>query len=352
VQWEWVSSARRRHSRATALAALSTVALALVAASAAVAATAGSTAATAWQYAATDEQAVPSGALVAAHAITIGIIDTGADLSAPSLAARHPATYDVATGSTKVSDFDGHGTFVASLVGAFGGDARLLIVRATAASGQLGDVDAAEGIVYAVDHGARIVNLSFSGSTVASPVRAAVAFAMRHGALVVAAAGNAYGMGNPTQYPAALLGAGGSAVDGGAGLAVAASDTSGQRAPFSSTGSYVSLAAPGVDVVGAVSALSSPLAFPRTPQPGLAGLYGLGSGSSFAAAEVSGAAALVWAAAPALPASAVVRILEQTASGGGSWNPELGYGVVDVGSAVAVAEADNTARTALGVLHP
>jgi subtilisin family serine protease len=96
-----------------------------------------------------------------------------------------------------------------------------------------------------------------------------------------------------------------------------------------------------------VSPLSSRSAFPRTALPGLAGLYGLGSGTSFSAAEVSGAAALVWAAAPALRASAVARILEQTASGGGVWNPALGYGVIDVARAVAAAHALSGSRTAL-----
>ena len=337
----------RRRRRSATPAALAAVALALVLASSAAAANDEGTAAAGWQYAAADAQSVPAAVRAAAHRITIGIVDTGADVTAPAIAARHPATYDVTTGGKSVSDANGHGTFVASLVSAFGGDAPLVIVRATAARAQLGDVGVAEGIVYAVDHGARIVNLSFSGSTSSPAVRAAVVYAIHNGALVVAAAGNAYSAGNPTQYPAALRAPHASGGMGGAVLAVAASDPSGQRATFSSTGGYVSLAAPGVDVVGAVSQLSSPSAFPRTALPGLAGLYGLGSGTSFSAAEVSGAAALVWASAPALQASAVARILEQTASGGGSWNPALGFGVIDVARAVAAAQALGGARTAL-----
>jgi subtilisin family serine protease len=66
-----------------------------------------------------------------------------------------------------------------------------------------------------------------------------------------------------------------------------------------------------------------------------AGLYGLGSGTSFSTPQVSGAAALVWATNPALAPTEVAEILKSTASGRGSWNPELGFGVIDVASAVA-----------------
>ena len=69
------------------------------------------------------------------------------------------------------------------------------------------------------------------------------------------------------------------------------------------------------------------------------GLYGYANGTSFAAPQVSGAAALVWAANPALRADQVASILEQTASGRGNWNRELGYGILDVAAAVARAQA-------------
>ena len=79
--------------------------------------------------------------------------------------------------------------------------------------------------------------------------------------------------------------------------------------------------------------------------PGSAGgLYGYGSGTSFATPQVAGAAALVWAANPQLRADEVASILEQTASGHGSWNAELGYGVLDVAAAVTRAQAQANAR--------
>jgi subtilisin family serine protease len=79
--------------------------------------------------------------------------------------------------------------------------------------------------------------------------------------------------------------------------------------------------------------------YPRSVLPGAqSGLYGYGSGTSFAAPQVTGAAALVWAANPLLTAAQVAQVLKETASGGGRWTPELGFGVIDVAAAVARAQ--------------
>ena len=304
-----------------------------------------------WQLGATHEDAVPAWVVVAASRITIAVVDTGADLTAPALAAKAAVGYDVRTRSASVPDANGHGTFVASLAAAsrdpetgfsgFGGDAHLLVIRAGRADGSLTDVDEAAAIVYAVNHGAQIVNLSFGGPGTSRVERFAIRYAVSHGVLVVTAAGNERAFGNPVEYPAALVQPVGSRGAGGSGLVVAASDRAGRSAPFSNTGSYVSLAAPGVDVLGAVSALSSPTAYPRMPIAGVSGLWGLASGTSFATPEVAGAAALVWAANPTLTAAQVAAILKRTASGHGRWTPDLGFGVIDV--AAAVAEATPTA---------
>ena len=254
-----------------------------------------------WAYAATHEDAVPEAVQRAAGAFTIAVVDTGADLTAPDLAAKAPASYDVRTGTSDVSDAIGHGTFVASIaagagtgggIAGFGGDARLLVVKAAADDGSFDDVDEASAIVYAVDHGARIVNLSFAGPHTSAIERNAIAYAAAHGVLLVAAAGNDAQDGNPVEYPAALLQPSGSDGVGGVGLAVGASDAEGTRAPFSSFGSYLSLAAPGVSVLGALPSAGSAGAFQTVHLPGSRhGRYGLGSGTSFAAPQVSGAAA-------------------------------------------------------------
>jgi subtilisin family serine protease len=302
-----------------------------------------------WQFAAVRADQVPAAVAQAAAGFTIAVIDTGADLTAPDLGAKMPQTYSIRTRQVDVPDANGHGTFVAALaagsstnadgIAGVGGEARLMVVQAGGSSGSFTDVDEAAAIVYAVDHGAKIVNLSLGGPTTSSIERRAVEYAVAKGALLVAAVGNGYQRTNDVEYPAALLQPVGSNGVGGRGLAVGASTRQGGRAPFSSTGSHLSLAAPGVGVFSAVSAASPVSNYPRTALPGsLGGVYGYGSGTSFASPQVAGAAALVWAANPQLRADEVASILEQTASGQGSWNPELGYGVLDVAAAVAKAQ--------------
>ncbi len=308
-----------------------------------------------WQFAATRENAVPPAVLRAASAITIAVVDTGADLTAPDLAAKSPAAYDIGTDSGDVRDLHGHGTFVAALaagsvvngegIAGFGGQAKLLVVKASRSpDGSITDADEAAGIVYAVDRGAQIVNFSFSGPQTSAVERSAIEYAASHGVLLVAAAGNE-GDKSPVQYPAALLQPPGSNGRGGIGLAAAASNRAGARAGFSSVGSFVSLAAPGEFVASAVSSTAPRSRFPAFPLAGARdGLYGFGSGTSFAAPEVAGAAALVWAANPKLTAGQVAQILKETASGKGAWSPQLGYGVIDVAAAVERATSGTRSR--------
>jgi len=303
-----------------------------------------------WEFVGAHEDGVPAAVLQAAASVRIAVIDTGADLTAPDLAAKSPISYNTRTGTGDVRDVNGHGTFVASIaagsvtngdgMAGFGGDAQLLVVKAGSDDGTFTDVDEAAAIMYAIDHGAQIINLSFGGPGTTPIERHAIQYAIGHGALVVAAAGNEFGQGNPVEYPAALLQPVGSDGAGGAGLSVGASNQVGTRAGFSNTGSWISLTAPGTNVFGDVSSLSSPTSYPRAALPeSSAGLYGYASGTSFAAPQVAGAAALVWAANPSLTAQQVAQILKQTATGQGRWTPQLGFGVIDVAAAVAAAQA-------------
>jgi subtilisin family serine protease len=300
-----------------------------------------------WQFTAAHVDAVPGNVLRAAARIKIAVVDTGLDLHQPDIAAKSPEIYSVVHQRRRrdVRDFYGHGTFVASLaagsvtnsegIAGFGGDARLLAVQVAEPDGSITDVDEAAGIVYAVRHGAKIINLSLGGMETSPLERRAVRYAERHGVLLVAAAGNEFHDGNPVEYPAALLQPARSHGRGGVGLSVGASTRKGERAYFSNAGGYISLAAPGHEVFAALSAYSD---WSRSPLPGSrAGIYGFASGTSFASPEVAGAAALVWAANPALSARQVAQVLKRTASGGGRWTPTLGYGVLDVAAAVAAA---------------
>ena len=292
-----------------------------------------------WQWDAANMNAVPDSVQRAAAGVKIAVIDSGADTSAPDIAGKAPQTWSVLSRSHRVRDTLGHGTFVSSLaagsvddgvgVAGFGGDAKLLVVQAIGKDGYITDVDEAAGIVYAVNHSAKIINLSIGGPQTSWIERRAIRYAARHGVLLVAAAGNEHEQGNPVEYPAALL-------RRGIGLAVGATRIDGTRAPFSNTGSYVSLAAPGENVFAAESADSDwPRAQPSWSSPGY---YGWASGTSFAAPEVAGAAALVWGANPGLTAGQVAWVLKESASGSG-WNPELGWGRLDAAAAVSLAQA-------------
>ena len=300
-----------------------------------------------WEYAAARVDQVPASVLRAAATIKIAVLDTGVDLRQPDIAAKAPEVYSVIhhRNRSDVRDYYGHGTFVASLaagsvtngegIAGFGGDAQLLCVQVAHDDGSISDVDEAAGIVYAVKHGAKIINLSLSGLEPSALENRAVRYAQRHGVLIVAAAGNEFHDGNPVEYPAALLQPSGSNGRGGSGLSVGASTLKGERATFSNTGSYVSLAAPGDSVFGALSGYSN---WSTASLPGSStGLYGFSSGTSFAAPEVAGAAALVWAANPGLTARQVATVLKRTATGHGTWNPNLGFGILDAAAAVELA---------------
>ena len=134
----------------------------------------------------------------------------------------------------------------------------------------------ANGIRYAVGHGAGVINMSLGGFDATRSVRVALAYAIAHGVVVVAAAGNDGTKGHRfTQYsyPASFTGV--ISVGGGA---------SGKRASFSDQNSSVVVSAPGVSIVG----------------DGPAGSYLLGSGTSPASAFVAGIAALIRSRYPRL----------------------------------------------------
>ncbi len=208
--------------------------------------------------------------------VRIGIIDSGADVTHPDLAGKIAGTYNAVTRGTDVRDVVGHGTGVASVAAATtnnnegiagaGYDSSLLVAKVADRTGRIFTDDLAAGVVWAVDQGATVINLSLGGPTSDPLERDAVAYAQRHGAVVVAAAGNEGT--RAKQYPAALPDV----------LSVGATSPNGAtRAPFSSFGSWVSVGAPGRGIVIA--------------RPG--GGYEKADGTSFASPLVAGEVALL-----------------------------------------------------------
>jgi type VII secretion-associated serine protease mycosin len=186
----------------------------------------------------------------------------------------------------------------------------------------------AEGIRWAADQGADVINLSLgddSESAHPDPREdAAVRYALRQGAVVVASAGNGGESGNPVSYPAGYPGV----------IAVTAVDRSGVPTDFSTRRWYATVSAPGRDVIVA------------DPD----GQYYSGWGTSAAAAFVSGSAALLLAAHPDLTPPEVRRLLAETAQDPpeGGHDDSVGGGIVDPAAAIdaAAAMADDQPATA------
>ena len=209
-------------------------------------------------------------------AVVIAIVDTGIDYTHPDLAGKVILGPDLANGDDDPIDPHGHGTAVAGIAAARAGDGlgiagvcpgcTLMAVKVVRDGGtEATKFDSAQGIVWAADHGADVINLSLSGPTDSPLQRDAVAYAAGKGVVLVAAAGND---GNDAlQYPAAYEDV----------LAVAASTDRDRLASFSSRGEWVDLAAPGTSILSAA-----------------AGAYARVWGTSFAAPIVAGAAGQGW----------------------------------------------------------
>ena len=142
--------------------------------------------------------------------IVVAVVDTGV-APAPDLEGRLLAGWNVLEGSADAVDDNGHGTHVAGTIGenadnglaevGLAPEVSLLPVKVLDASGSGTDADVATGIVWAADHGARVLNLSLGGDTSSRLLSDAVRYATAHGVLIVAAAGNESG---PVGYPARI----------------------------------------------------------------------------------------------------------------------------------------------------
>ncbi len=214
-------------------------------------------------------------------------------------------------------DQSGHGTHIAGIISACTNNglgiaainpaARIMPLKVGNFVGQARSSAIAAAIYYAVDHGAQIINLSLGGAIVTALEEEALAYAAEQSVLVVTAAGN-------DGYRA---GAAGYAVVPSV-LAVAASNLQGARAGFSSFGAEVDLIAPGVDVLSLRARDSDFIALSGAPayEPAAAVVaqqYYRASGTSFAAAVVSGIASRVLSIKPHLTALELKNMLLQSA---------------------------------------
>ena len=279
-------------------------------------------------------------ALSSGAGITVGVVDTGVDATHPDLQGQLLPGYDFLNDDPNPADDNGHGTRMSGIIGALcdNGEGvcgvapavKVLPVKALDALGYGPYSAVANGIIYAVDHGARVINLSLVGTAPSPILQAAVDYASAHDAVLVAAAGN-YGTDAPG-YPAASTGA----------VAIAAINDGDAHPSFSNYGAWVSVAAPGVDIVTTTMGAD----------------YASSTGTSPAAAFSSGVFALLLSANPTMSRSEAIQRVQTGAVDLGTtgWDPYFGWGRVDAYAALVPGEigappADNTPPT-ISILSP
>ena len=230
----------------------------------------------------------------------VAVVDTGVDLDHREFSGRIVQGYDFVSNDSIADDGNGHGTHVAgTIAGANDGfgvtgvayDALIMPIRVLDNNGSGYTSDVIDGIFYATNNGADVINLSLGGGGYSQAMADAIAYATSLGSVVVMAAGNSGG--SSPDYPAAH------AVD--YGLAVGAVDQNGDMASFSNLAGDIALdyvTAPGVNI------------YSSTPGNN----YDSYNGTSMATPHVAGAAALLMEHDPNLSAETIEDLLTGTAS--------------------------------------
>ncbi|HMB70630.1 MAG TPA: S8 family serine peptidase, partial [bacterium] len=279
-----------------------------------------------------DQGALARIGTVAAHlqyqgtGTVVAVLDTGVDLAHPDLAGAFLPGWDfvdddadpndVADGVDQdedglVDEGAGHGTHVAGIIHAVAPGAQILPVRVMDSEGVGNSAGIARGILWAVDNGADVINLSLGMRVDADVMKEALDYADSLGVLVVASAGNE-GIQESHHFPANL-----SKV-----VAVTATDANDLKAPFSNYGSYVNLSAPGEGILSTF----------------LGGQYAVWSGTSFAAPMVAGGAALWYERFPGGIPDDATEAVEDTASpldtSGTPYDGKIGTGLLDCAALV------------------
>lgn len=263
---------------------------------------------------------------------TVAVIDTGVDLTHPELVGRLNTSldYDWVDSDWTADDEDGHGTHVAGIIAAESGNASgvagvapsamILPLKVIGPSGA-NQADTADAIIYAVDLGASVINLSLGGYFFSQAQYEAVAYANYSDVVIVAAAGNDEVA--SVIFPAAYPGV----------IGVGATTATQYRAPYSNWGHGIDLVAPGGDMS------QDPSGGILSLVPQSMGLYDFYEGTSMAAPVVSGVAALVRSLQPSWSAVAVADQLQSTAKdlGASGYDSYYGFGLVQADDAVTAA---------------
>ncbi|MEB3100672.1 S8 family peptidase [Ferviditalea candida] len=264
--------------------------------------------------------------------IIVAVIDTGVDLNHPDLKGQLLKGVNVVDEKKSPADDVGHGTHVAGIISAIVNNAegvagmtwynKILPVKVLDETGAGSTYSVAQGIIWAADHGAKVINMSLGNYVEAQFLHDAIRYAYDKDVVLIAATGNdnTEEPGYPAAYPEVL--------------AVSAIDWDKKRASFSNFGSYIDVMAPGVSIAST---------YPHSQYAAL-------SGTSMASPHVAALAALIRSANPLLKNTEVMNIIRQTATDLGVKGKDkyYGYGQIDVVRAVQRAELSRHSLTFWG----
>ena len=251
----------------------------------------------------------------------MAICDTGVAADQPDLMGKVLPGYNFYANTTDTADDYGHGTAVAGAAAAQGNNgmgvagiawsASVLPIKISDPAGYATYANMASALTYAVDHGARVINMSFSGSSSSTTLQGAADYVWSHNGLIFASAGNT-GTSAP-QYPAACKNV----------IAVSGLEYEDVIGTWSSYGSDISLSAPGVGIF-------------TTNRDGT---YAGWSGTSLASPIAAGVAALVVSLNPELTNASILDLLKNNSDdlGTAGYDIYYGYGRVNAYRALLAA---------------
>lgn len=258
--------------------------------------------------------------------VIVAVLDTGVQSDHPDLKGRLVKGTNIVDPAKPPEDDVGHGTHVAGIIAAEVNNnegvagmtwyTKIMPVKVLDSSGAGSTYSVAEGIIWATDHGAHVINMSLGNYAEAEFLHDALKYAYNRGVVLVAASGNDNT--DRPGYPAAYTEV----------LAVAATDSDERRAEYSNYGDYIDVAAPGTSI---------PSTYPGSRYAAL-------SGTSMASPHVAALVSLVRAVNPKLGNTEVMDILRSTATdlGAQGKDNDFGYGQIDVNTALQTASGMST----------
>ncbi|MEK3881600.1 S8 family peptidase [Paenibacillus sp. PL2-23] len=255
------------------------------------------------------------------ESVIIAVLDTGVQLNHPDLQGRLIDGVNIVKENSEPSDDVGHGTHVAGIIGAAVNNGegvagvswfnKLMPVKVLDSSGAGSTYAVAQGIIWAVDHGAKVINMSLGNYAEAEFLHDAIKYAYERDVVLIAASGNdnTERPGYPAAYPEVF--------------AVAATNNNKEKASFSNYGSYIDVAAPGDSIA--------------STYPG--SQYAALSGTSMASPHVAALAGLIRSVNPDLTNEEVMELMRSSARDLGEEGRDkyFGYGEIDVIGALSAA---------------